>query len=495
MAVLEIVSNIRRTLGNALSYIQNARKTTLPDGTRLVTSNMGPDTNPSREARRMLEEVKQNQNGVLPSSRVAQHLVQSWPDSDGITPQKALELARQMADEITGGTRLYVIAVHVSQARLHAHIIIANHDQRTGGPNRWGPKDLQRWRRINDRISRENHLSTLPDPQIGHRIPATDTTRQRIGSLYAQATGASWVEQVKNTIDDAGVMSGTFAEFRASLHEQGISVIPRGRHFTYMLTEDGTKIRDTRLGIAYTPANVLTRITKRPVTEISFSRRLVVRHRNGTTRIMIPGTHGDKRMTISDDQIIKTGPNSWRAFIPQDRPVTLTDRRGRLAGRIRCAALTTRFIQPGADLEHEYRTIRPAITTAQAEQANRAYVWQARHIARMNQQAQALRIVEANDAGGHDARRAIDSLLGQIGNARSDLSAQIAAMAEARSAGSDDPLGTEDATMRGMRTQQIQSLERRIEELSWQIRTVRSAVHDQEWEHERNQRREEGPSL
>lgn len=482
MAVLEIVSNIRHTLANAISYIQNQKKTTLPDGTRLIASNMPGDLSPQKEARRMLERVAENPRGLLPSTRVAQHLVQSWSDDDAakITPQQALELGRRMAEEITGGTRLYVVAVHVSQARLHCHIIICNHDQATGRANQWGPRDLQRWRKANDRMSQEIGLSTLPEPKTGHEIPSTPDTRTRIGSLYAQALGTSWTEGLKNHIDEAAARSNTFKEFRAILHEYGVSVIPRGKHFTYMLSAFGTKIRDTRLGEAYTPTGVLSAVNRRPVTEISFSEKLIIARRHGAVRIMIPGTHGDRRISIREDQVLKTGPNSYHAWIPQDRPITLTNRRGSLAGRITAADLTRDFIQPNQSLLNEYRTLRPKITDEQAMQANRAYVWQAMQIARSQQEADALRIVEANDGGAHNMSEAIDSLLAQVSDCRSSLAAQIAAMADAQQQGTINPAAAESPQARALRTEQIRGLEEKIQDLTWQIRTVKTVEQRKE---------------
>ena len=404
-------------------------------------------------------------------------------------------MGQELADQITGGTRLYVVAVHVTQARLHAHIIIANHNQATGRANQWGAHDLQNWRRISDRMMRERGLTTLPDPKIGRQLPQGDTKRQSVGHLYAMADGRAWTDRLKEIIDDASTLSSTWPEFRTRLHEQGVSVILRGRHMTYMITTDGTKIRDTRLGEAYTPSNVWGRLSKRPVTEISFSTRLIIHHGDTATRIMIPGTHGNRRLTIDESRILKTGPNTWHAWLPQDRPLVLTDRRGRLAGRIRAADLTRAFIQPGQSLEHEYRALRPTISTAAARQANRAYVWQARRLARAAQQADALRITEANDHGGHDAQAAISSLISQISAARSSLAAQIAAMADAASRGSRDPSQAESQEERDARTTQIGVLQQRLENLAWQVRTLRAASPGTHVTEDQPKEEQEGPTL
>lgn len=334
MAVLEYAGKdgwIHSTLKKAIQYIQDPAKTTSPEGNLLISNSMLIKPNADDETAFFFERFSRNPRNRKSNNRLAAHFVQSFPEEDEkkLTPEQVHELGVQLAEKMTGGSKHFIVATHVSQAHIHNHILIVNHDEITGRSWKWNQRDLKAWRDMNDRISLENSLSVLPPAKIGYEPEERDL--KRIGERYARAGGRSRLEQLRMIIDTTAMNTSTFTELRKQLSQHNIQIQNRGKHFTYIYK--GVKLRDNRLGEAFTPQNLFARLQKTTVFEITINKRLIINKNKDTVTVALPGTHGKLRLTIPQTQTVSDG-TTLRAYIAIHRELILLTKTGQLDHKI-----------------------------------------------------------------------------------------------------------------------------------------------------------------
>lgn len=215
----------------ALAYIANPNKTR--NGELIVTS--GCSTDPY-QASRDFGEIRARSTGF---SVLSQHFIQSFKPGE-ITPEKAIEVGKELCNRFLKNEYQYFLAVHTDKDHIHIHCIFNNVNMfngktfETNENRRTTPKDrsYQKLRDLSDEICKEHHLSVVehPEDNRGKSHWEWDMNRQ----------GLSWKAKLKYTIDQVIKNSTDFEDFLRKCIEYGVLVEYNPEHkidLKYMLAE------------------------------------------------------------------------------------------------------------------------------------------------------------------------------------------------------------------------------------------------------------------
>lgn len=189
MAVTKILARHAR-LDLGIKYILNGDKT---EG-HTLTAHLNCD--PGRECRQMLDTKRAygKTDGVQ-----YYHVIQSFKPGE-VTPELALEIAKEFAQEHLSGYET-VIAVHVDQQHIHAHLIFNSVNADTGEKYHSNPKSYySQIRAVSDRLCREHGLSVIMQGQPSQAVSYIEWLRQSKG----QPTFRTMLEtDLRTAIDSA----------------------------------------------------------------------------------------------------------------------------------------------------------------------------------------------------------------------------------------------------------------------------------------------------
>ena len=115
---------IKTTEVKALAYIANPQKT---DGGRLIYT-FGCSTDPAK-ASKDFDIVRAGGTGK--STVLSQHLIQSFKPGE-ITPERALEIGKELCEKFLKNEYQYFLAVHTDTDHIHLHCIFNNVSRANG---------------------------------------------------------------------------------------------------------------------------------------------------------------------------------------------------------------------------------------------------------------------------------------------------------------------------------------------------------------------------
>lgn len=201
----------------------------------------GINCNPATAAEEMQVTKKyyHKENGVQ-----YYHYIQSFPVDERITPWKANQIARELAEHIFRGYEI-LIATHADQAHLHSHILVNSVSLETGLKLQFGPPDLKNMKATSDQLCLENGLS------ICEKNEAVTTYRL---SKYKQlekadaGKGKSYLMDCANTVMDALETAATREEFINLMLHAGYETLWKDtRKAITFISPNGKKVRNTNL--------------------------------------------------------------------------------------------------------------------------------------------------------------------------------------------------------------------------------------------------------
>ena len=170
------------------------------------------------------------------------HFVQSFAETDDLTPQEALAIGLDLAQREFPDFEV-LVATHIDTDILHSHLIVNSVSFRDGRKLHQSAADLQAHRVVNDEICAAHHLSILPPPQ-------KQVTQKRMGTreYRSAAKGESWKFRLMNTIDQCMRYAETREDFISLMESEGYQVrwSASRKSITYT-TPQGMKCRDDRL--------------------------------------------------------------------------------------------------------------------------------------------------------------------------------------------------------------------------------------------------------
>ena len=206
---------IKTTEVKALAYIANPEKT---DGGRLIFT-YGCSQNPA-QASRDFEAVRAGGTGL--NTVLSQHFIQSFKPGE-ITPERALEVGKELCEKFLKGEYQYFLAVHTDKAHTHLHVIFNNVSRENGRTfetnMNQGKLKERAWKKLidlSDEVCRRHHLAVIDHPEQtkGKSHWEWDMNRQ----------GLSWKANLKYTIDQVVKASEDFNDFLRKCAEYGVLV-------------------------------------------------------------------------------------------------------------------------------------------------------------------------------------------------------------------------------------------------------------------------------
>lgn len=231
----------RGALGGVLRYTQQDEKT-LWEGQRLV-SGWNCIAQSALSEMQLTKEQYRKIDG-----RQYYHFVQSFAETDDLTPQEAHAIALELAQREFPNFEV-LVATHIDTDHLHSHLIVNSVSFRDGKKLHQSAADLQAHRIVNDEICAAHGLATLPPPEKQVKQKRMSSREYR-----SAAKGESWKFRLMNTIDQCMRYASTKEEFRSLMESEGYQVRwTDGRKNITYTTPGGMKCRDDRLhDIKYT---------------------------------------------------------------------------------------------------------------------------------------------------------------------------------------------------------------------------------------------------
>lgn len=230
MAITKLFA-IKTTEVKALAYIANPEKT---DGGRLIFT-YGCSSDPA-QASRDFEAVRAGGTGL--NTVLSQHFIQSFKPGE-ITPERALEVGKELCEKFLKGEYQYFLAIHTDTDHTHLHVIFNNVNRKNGrtfetNMNQGKVKE-RAWKKLidlSDEVCKRHHLDVIEHPERtkGKSHWEWDMNRQ----------GLSWKAKLKYTIDQVVKASEDFDDFIRKCAEYGVLVEYNPDHkidLKFMLSE------------------------------------------------------------------------------------------------------------------------------------------------------------------------------------------------------------------------------------------------------------------
>ena len=225
----------RGALGGVLRYSQQDEKT-LWEGQWLVTG-WNCTAQSARSEILLTKERHRKTDG-----RQYYHFVQSFAETDDLTPQEAHAIALELAQREFPNFEV-LVATHIDTDHLHSHLIVNSVSFQGGRKLHQSAADLQAHRLVSDEICAAHGLDILPPPQKQVKQKRMGTREYR-----SAAKGESWKFRLMNTIDKCMRYAATKNEFLSLMESEGYQVrwTESRKNITYT-TPEGMKCRDDRL--------------------------------------------------------------------------------------------------------------------------------------------------------------------------------------------------------------------------------------------------------
>ena len=168
------------------------------------------------------------------------HYVQSFSYKEGITHDKAHEIAREFAAEAWPGHEI-LVATHLDTKNPHSHFVINSVSFENGYKLRQDTHTLEHLREKSDRICMSHGYSIIKNPQ-------NRTSYIPRGEYRAAQRGTSWKFALMWNIDQAMKKSGSRKDFVQEMKRRGYDMIwTDTRKSITFICPNGMKCRDFKL--------------------------------------------------------------------------------------------------------------------------------------------------------------------------------------------------------------------------------------------------------
>lgn len=238
MATLTAIKNrggSSGALGGVLRYVQQEEKTTWED--RRLVSGWNCTAQSVCSEMQLTKERFHKTDG-----RQYYHFVQSFAETDDLTPQEAHAIALALVQREFPNFEV-LVATHIDTDHLHSHLVVNSVSFQDGRKLHQSAADLQAHRMANDEICTAHGLEILPPPQKQVKQKRMSTREYR-----SAAKGESWKFRLMNTIDQCMRYAASKEEFISRMESEGYQVrwTDSRKNITYT-TPTGMKCRDDRL--------------------------------------------------------------------------------------------------------------------------------------------------------------------------------------------------------------------------------------------------------
>lgn len=427
-----------------IKYVINGEKTN--EGT-LVSSNYPvAQQDALMLAESMIDDLRHSPTGIQQETVWALHLKHSFSPDEQVTPELAHAIGEKLAAQITNEAYKYIVATHVDRHHIHNHIVIcaASRDQ----PHkhlRLKKDAIQQWRSISDELCKQYGLSVLEPAKS-----QPDNYAKTFEELYAELKGISRKQALRTMIDEAVITSQTYDEFVTALQERGISVAMRGNNIVYTNLATGMKVRSSKLGYAYTPAALMSRIQGQILGWVSINETLIKSQNANTITFYLPKSKRQLIMSVPRDQLIASN-NTYHMFMAEDAQIVLKDRRGRYVKTITKQDLYQYFgdktLTVMQQIAHSNRGSRQHVVMGRSEAHNRYLRYQAIRIDQLNDRIDQLMSVRQTMQQGITISTRITELNNNIKTLQREMRAGLTALIDAEQNGDHEAQQTVQAQL------------------------------------------------
>ncbi len=170
------------------------------------------------------------------------HFVQSHPSGYDISPELALEIAREFAKKAFDGFQC-VIACHTDAPHIHCHFIVNSVSCEDGHKFRSNKFTLKKMRELSDEICKRHGVVTLDKSHLQKKSKGVSARE-----YHAAMKGDSWKVDLICTIDYAMKKAKSKKHFCWLMRQEGYSVKWQDNHkyITYTCP-NGCRVRDDGL--------------------------------------------------------------------------------------------------------------------------------------------------------------------------------------------------------------------------------------------------------
>lgn len=243
---------IRSTIQKSVEYICNPHKT----DNRILIDNFACGLESAG-----LDFYQDNlKAGKRDDAKPAFHLIQSFAPGE-VTFEEAHRIGSELAKEILGSSRAYVLATHIDREHVHNHIIFCSTDFETGKRYYDNKESYRRIRSVSDRLCKEHHLSVI--------IPG-DTKGKKYNEWLADKKNNSYKYLLKKDIFECIRYAESYDDFLRRMMEKGYEI--KGfeigesapKYISFKPAEYGNFIRGCakNLGKGHTKEEIIERIEK-----------------------------------------------------------------------------------------------------------------------------------------------------------------------------------------------------------------------------------------
>lgn len=238
MATFTAIKNKKQTagvLGGVLKYVQQEKKT-CAGGLRFVTGhNCVPQS-------AYTEMMTTKQRFKKTDGRQFYHFVQSFAETDALTPQEANAIGLELAQREFPDFEV-VVATHLDTNHIHNHLVVNSVSCETGRKLHQSADDLLKHRQANDIICAAHGLSVLVQPE-----KRSKKKRMKPGEYQAGLRSDSWKLDLIHAINEALEYATDRESFIANMEYEGYEVTwsDTRKHITFTCP-NGRKCRDSSL--------------------------------------------------------------------------------------------------------------------------------------------------------------------------------------------------------------------------------------------------------
>ena len=238
MATFMALKNKKQTagvLGGVLRYVQQEKKT-CAGGFRFITGhNCVPQSS-------YIEMMTTKQRFKKTDGRQFYHFVQSFAETDDLTPQEANAIGLELAQREFPDFEV-VVATHLDTNHIHNHLVVNSVSCETGRKLHQSIDDLLKHRQANDEICAAHGLSVLEQPE-----KRSKKKRMKPGEYQAGLREDSWKMDLIHAINEALEYADSRESFIANMEQERYEVIwtDARKHITFVCP-NGRKCRDRGL--------------------------------------------------------------------------------------------------------------------------------------------------------------------------------------------------------------------------------------------------------
>lgn len=234
MAIIKGLSS-RATPQKIVDYLTKEEKTE----EKLIS---GKDCNPENIVQefRATKELYDKTEGVQ-----YHHMIQSFSPKDNITPEKAHELGKELAEKQFKGHEVFVVT-HKDKEHLHNHLVVNSVSFEDGKKYQSNRTSMIELKRESNRQCEREGLTTL---DLEHRATERVTTGEKRIEMKG---GTPWKDELRQCIDFSKERANNFEEFKNSLKKNfDIDTRITNKTISYQHPEKAKPIRGSKLGTNY----------------------------------------------------------------------------------------------------------------------------------------------------------------------------------------------------------------------------------------------------